>query len=203
MANGENQNPNPNPIEATPGAAARTITLKTADGEIFEVEEAVAMEFGTVKSFFEDDAVSATKPMPLPNVSGSALSRVITYCRRSLEIRSMIPPATSEDATAAEAVQGEGDLEAEKAAKQERKEFEAEFLKDESNEDVKELILAANYLNIKELLDFLCRSVALRIQNKSVEYARKFFGIEGDYTPEEEAQIRQEYAWAFEGVDED
>ncbi|KAL0009363.1 hypothetical protein SO802_010865 [Lithocarpus litseifolius] len=199
MANGENQNPNPNPIEATPGAAGRTITLKTADGEIFEVEEAVAMEFATVKSFFEDDAVSATTPMPLPNVSGSALSRVITYCRRSLEIRSKMPPPVS----AADAAVGEGDLEAEKAAKQERKEFEAEFLKDESNEDVKELILAANYLNIKELLDFLCRSVAVRIQNKSVEYVRKFFAIEGDFTPEEEARLREEYAWAFEGVDED
>ena len=201
MANGENQNPNPNPIEATPGAAARTITLKTADGEIFEVEEAVAMEFATVKSFFEDDAVSATTPMPLPNVSGSALSRVITYCRRSLEIRSKLP-SPSPPASAAEAV-GEGDLEAEKTAKQERKDFEAEFLKDESNEDVKELILAANYLNIKELLDFLCRSVAMRIQNKSVEYVRKFFAIEGDYTPEEEARMREENAWAFEGVDED
>lgn len=198
MANGEHQNPNPNPIEATPGAAARTITLKTADGEIFEVEEAVAMEFATVKSFFEDDAISATTPMPLPNVTGSALSRVITYCRRSLEIRSKMPPAPA----AADAV-GEGDSEAEKAAKEERKDFEAEFLKDESNEDVKELILAANYLNIKELLDFLCRSVAVRIQNKSVEYVRKFFAIEGDYTPEEEARMREENAWAFEGVDED
>ena len=73
MANGENQNPNPS--EAIPEAAAKTITLKTADGEIFKVEEAVAMEFATVKSFFEDDAVSATSLMPLPNVSGSALSR--------------------------------------------------------------------------------------------------------------------------------
>ncbi|XP_075644970.1 SKP1-like protein 20 [Castanea sativa] len=92
-------------------------------------------------------------PMLLPNVSGSALSRVITYCWRSLEIQSKLPVLVD---VVAEEVVGEGDLEAEKATKQERKEFEAEFLKDESNEDVKELILAVNYLNIKELLDFLC-----------------------------------------------
>ncbi|KAL0002152.1 hypothetical protein SO802_015933 [Lithocarpus litseifolius] len=77
MANGENQNPNPNPnpSEATPGTTAKMITLKTTNCEIFEVEEAVAMEFSTVKSFFEDDTVLATTPMPLPNVSGSALSQ--------------------------------------------------------------------------------------------------------------------------------
>ncbi|KAL0013881.1 hypothetical protein SO802_000950 [Lithocarpus litseifolius] len=75
MANSENQNPNPNPSEATLGATAKTITLKTADGEIFEVEEAVAMEFATVKSFFKNGAVLATTQMQLPNVSDSALSR--------------------------------------------------------------------------------------------------------------------------------
>ena len=72
MANDENQNLNPS--EATPGAVAKTITLKTADREIFKVEEAVAMEFTMVKSFFEDDAVLVTTLMLLPNVSSSALS---------------------------------------------------------------------------------------------------------------------------------
>ena len=72
MANDENQNLNPS--EATLGAVAKMITLKTADREIFKVEEAVAMEFTMVKSFFEDDAVLVTTLMPLPNVSSSALS---------------------------------------------------------------------------------------------------------------------------------
>ena len=45
--------------------------------------------------------------------------------------------------------------------------------------------------------------MADRIKNKSVEYVRRFFGIESDYTPQEEAQLREEFAWAFEDVDED
>jgi S-phase kinase-associated protein 1 len=183
-----------------PSSSSIKITLKTSDGEVFEVEEAVAMEFVTVKSFFEDDAVSQSTPMPLPNVSSFALSRVIVYCRRILEIRAKLPTVS----TASDAEAGEEELkEAEKKVKEERKAFEAEFLKEESNEGIMELILAANYLDIKEMLEFLNQSVANRIQNKSVEYVRNFFGIENDFSAEEEAKLREEFAWAFEDVDED
>ncbi|XVF33815.1 hypothetical protein REPUB_Repub18cG0003200 [Reevesia pubescens] len=63
------------------------------------------------------------------------------------------------------------------------------------------MILAANYLNIKDLLDMLNQAVADRIENKSVEYVRRFFGIENDYTAEEEAEVRAQNEWAFQGVD--
>lgn len=72
-----------------------------------------------------------------------------------------------------------------------------------NNEEVKELFLAANYLNIKKLLEFLSQVIADRIANKSVEYVRRYFGIENDYTPEEEAKLREELAWTFTGVDPD
>ncbi|GMY33235.1 SKP1-like protein 20 [Fagus crenata] len=177
-----------------PSSSSIKITLKTSDGEEFLVEEAVAMEFVTVKSFFEEEGDSQSTPMPLPNVSSFALSRVIVYCRRILDIRAKLPTGEA----------GEEELkEAEKKVKEERKAFEAEFVKDESNEAIRELILAANYLDIKEMLQFLNQNVADRIQNKSVEYVRNFFGIENDFSPEEEAKLREEFAWAFEDVDED
>ncbi|KAB1199094.1 SKP1-like protein 1A [Morella rubra] len=168
---------------------ARKITMRTAEGQVFEVDEAVAMEFQTVKSFFEDDSVSYDSVIPLPNVSTRALSRVVFYCKRSLDFGAKSAAAIDEDDK--------------KKAKEEREAFEVEFVRDEDDEEIKELVLAANYLNIKDMLDSLNQSVANRIQNKSVEYVRRFFGIENDFTPEEEAQIRQENAWAFEGVDDD
>ncbi|CAL5187112.1 unnamed protein product [Lathyrus oleraceus] len=61
------------------------------------------------------------------------------------------------------------------------KEFEAEFVKKLNNEEV----------------------IADRIANKSVEYVRRYFGIENDFTPEEEAKLREELAWTFTGVDPD
>ncbi|KAL0012649.1 hypothetical protein SO802_007757 [Lithocarpus litseifolius] len=54
MVNGENQNPNPNPSEATLGAAAKTITLKTADGEIFElIFDFVSVECVSVECVYQ------------------------------------------------------------------------------------------------------------------------------------------------------
>ncbi|KAJ6929597.1 SKP1-like protein 14 [Populus alba x Populus x berolinensis] len=79
-----------------------------------------------------------------------------------------------------------------------------EFCKEEkSDKDLVDMIPVANYLEIKDLLDVLNQAVADRIENKSVEYVRGFFGIDNDFTAEEEAALRQEHAWAYEGVDED
>mgnify|MGYP003307009778 CR=1 FL=1 len=61
-----------------------------------------------------------------------------------------------------------------------------------------ELILAANYLNIKELLDLTCLTVANMIKGKTPEEIRKTFNIVNDFTPEEEEQVRRENQWAFD-----
>ena len=55
-----------------------------------------------------------------------------------------------------------------------------------------ELILAANYMDIKMLLDLSCAKVASMIKGKSPEEIRKTFNIKNDFTPEEEAAIREE-----------
>lgn len=58
-----------------------------------------------------------------------------------------------------------------------------------------ELILAANYMDIKPLLDLTCASVASMIKGKSPEEIRATFNIQNDFTPEEEAQVREENKW--------
>lgn len=58
-----------------------------------------------------------------------------------------------------------------------------------------ELILAANYMDIKPLLDLTCATVASLIKGKSAEDIRKQFHIVNDFTPEEEAQVREENKW--------
>merc|ERR1712166_15083 len=58
-----------------------------------------------------------------------------------------------------------------------------------------ELILAANYLDIKPLLDLTCAKVASMIKGKTPEEIRKQFNIVNDFTPEEEAQVREENKW--------
>ncbi len=58
-----------------------------------------------------------------------------------------------------------------------------------------ELILAANYMDIKPLLDLTCAKVASMIKGKSPEDIRRTFNIENDFTPDEESQVRDENKW--------
>ena len=60
-------------------SSVKKVTLKSSDGEIFEVEETVAMESQTIKSLIEDDC--ANNAIPLPNVTSHILSLVIQYCK--------------------------------------------------------------------------------------------------------------------------
>ena len=52
------------------------------------------------------------------------------------------------------------------------------------------LIKAANYLDIKGLLDVTCKTVANMIKGKTPEEIRKTFNIKNDFTEEEEAQVK-------------
>lgn len=163
--------------------AKKKITLKTVDGGVFDVNPAIAKDLETVQSFIDADSAAADDAVliPLPNVYSRELSKILDHCNSHHRFRSA---GAGGDAAAA-------------------KRYDEEFVKALSQEELKELILAANYLNVKELLDFLNQSVANLIENKSVEFVRKFFGVVNDYTPEEEARLREENAWAFEGVDDD
>ena len=58
--------------------------------------------------------------------------------------------------------------------------------------------MAANFMDIKSLLELSCAKVASLIKGKTVPEIRSFFNIENDFTPEEEAQIIDENRWAEE-----
>ncbi|XP_060174039.1 SKP1-like protein 1 [Lycium barbarum] len=155
-------------------SSSKMIVLKSSDGETFEVEESVAMESQTIKHIIEDDCANTS--IPLPNVTSIILAKVIEYCRRHVDAAAKTDDKASED-----------DL----------KNFDADFVKvDQST--LFDLILAANYLNIKSLLDLTCQTVANMIKEKTPEEIRKIFNIKNDYTPEEEEEVRKENAWAFE-----
>jgi len=153
------------------------VKLKSSDDELFEVEEIVAFESQTIKDMVEDTGTDSV--IPLLNVSSKILSKVIEYCRyHALEV-----PKSGDD----KPVLSEDDV----------KHWDAEFVKvDQAT--LFDLILAANYLNIKNLLDLTCQSVADMIKGKTPEEIRKTFNIKNDFTPEEEEEVRRENQWAFE-----
>ncbi|PKA59619.1 SKP1-like protein 1B [Apostasia shenzhenica] len=154
------------------------ITLKSSDGEEFVVAEAVARESQTILHMIEDGCASSG--IPLPNVNSKILAKVIEYCKKHVE-------STSKSSAA-------GD---DKSVDEELKNWDAEFVKvDQAT--LFDLILAANYLNIKGLLDLTCQTVADMIKGKTPEEIRKTFNIKNDFTPEEEEEVRRENQWAFE-----
>ena len=59
-------------------------------------------------------------------------------------------------------------------------------------------MLAANYLDIKPLLQLASARIAALIKGKSIEEVRTFFKMTNDFTPEEEARVREENQFAAE-----
>ena len=61
-----------------------------------------------------------------------------------------------------------------------------------------EVILAANFLDFKPLLNLTCKAVGELIKGKTPEEIKKVFGITGDFTDEEKAQVLLDNPWLRE-----
>ncbi|OLY78672.1 E3 ubiquitin ligase complex SCF subunit sconC [Smittium mucronatum] len=126
-----------------------------------------------------EDIGDSNEPIPIPNVTGEVLKKVIEYC--DYHKNDEPQPADDDLPSAASAIDP----------------WDAEFI-NVDQEMLFELLLASNYLNINSLLDLGCKTVANMMKNKSAEEIRKQFNIPNDFTPEEEEQIRRENEWAEE-----
>jgi S-phase kinase-associated protein 1 len=155
-------------VDEVVGEKSKVVTLVSCDGERFEITHEAAAMSQTIKHIMEEDCID-DKGVPLPNVKSNILAMVIEYCNKH----------------------------AAAAAEQELKSFDAEFIKQDRS-TLFEIILAANYLDIKGLLDLSCQKVAHMITPYMPEQIREFFMIENDFTPEEEAEVREQNKWAFE-----
>lgn len=156
------------------------VKLRSADGEMFEVDADVAFSSLTVKNMIEDTGASA--PVPVPNVNSKVLSKIIEYCSYHVD-----QERRSKDA----------DDHVRRQIEDETSKWDKDYICVDQAV-LYELILAANFLNIKGLLDLCCQTVADIIKGKTPEQIRQYFHIKNDFTPEEEEEVRKENQWAFE-----
>ncbi|MCJ1378726.1 hypothetical protein MMC17_001825 [Xylographa soralifera] len=158
-----------------------TITLRSSDGVEMTVEKEVAERSMLIKNLLEDmsDGSTTEEAIPIANVNEAVLKKVIEWCTHHRSD----PPATADDDS--DSRKKTTDIE----------EWDQKFMQVDQ-EMLFEIILAANYLDIKALLDVGCKTVANMIKGKSPEEIRKTFNIQNDFTPEEEDQIRRENEWA-------
>ncbi|XP_010933385.1 SKP1-like protein 12 [Elaeis guineensis] len=159
-------------IEAAPETskkveAPKVVVLQSYDGEEFEVDLVVASQSETIKNMIEDGCVE--RSVPLPNVEGSVLAKVVEYWKRHVE----------------------------GGKEEELKKWDKEFVEAEKQE-VLEIMVAAHYLNSQPLFDLCCQAVANTISDMTVEDVREYFGIENDLTPEEERRIKDVNRWVFD-----
>ncbi|KIV91644.1 E3 ubiquitin ligase complex SCF subunit sconC [Exophiala mesophila] len=161
-------------------SAKAQLYLQSSDGEDIPVDRDVAERSVLIKNMVGDlGEEGITEAIPIPNVNAAVLKKVINWC----EHHKHDPPSTNEDDS--ESRKKTTDIE----------EWDQKFMQVDQ-EMLFEIILAANYLDIKPLLDVGCKTVANMIKGKSPEEIRKTFNIQNDFTPEEEDQIRRENEWA-------
>ena len=127
------------------------------EGDQFEVEVKVAKMSELVKTMIpeEADEEEEAQEIPLPNVKSHVLAKVIEFCRRYAEEPMSEIEKPLKSANMHEVVQ----------------EWYANYV-DVDQELLFELILAANYMDIKPLLDLTCATVASMIKGKTPEEIR-------------------------------
>ncbi|KAG7290691.1 E3 ubiquitin ligase complex SCF subunit scon-3 [Staphylotrichum longicolle] len=160
---------------------SQKVTLTSNEGSTIEVDRVVAERSMLIKNLIEDlgDDAIASSPIPIPNVNDPVLRKVVEWCEHHRN----------------DAAQSADDDNDNRKKTTDIDEWDQKFMQVDQ-EMLFEIILAANYLDIKALLDVGCKTVANMIKGKSPEDIRKTFNITNDFTPEEEEQIRRENEWA-------
>lgn len=122
------------------------IKVASSDERIFEVSKDVISMSTVIKNVIEDVGVS-NDPIPLPNVTGDIMEKIIQFC----EYHTVHPEVNVAEYMTTGKITDPWDI---------------TFC--EMPMDVKiDVINATNYLDIKQLLDMLCLSVAHAIKGKS------------------------------------
>lgn len=184
-------------MAATNAEGVKLISITTSDGVNMQVERPVAERSILIKNLLEDLGGESDESIPIPNVcqvpvhaapttpanraqvNEAVMKKVLEWCTHHKND----PPATQDDDSDSRKKSTDID------------EWDQKFMQVDQ-EMLFEIILAANYLDIKALLDVGCKTVANMIKGKSPDEIRKTFNIQNDFTPEEEEQIRRENEWA-------
>lgn len=157
------------------------IRLQSIDGEVFETEERIAKRFGTIKKMIEDCGLEgADGVVPLQNVNSNILRKVIEWATHH---QSDPVPTESDENKENQDVQ--------------ISEWDADFMKVDQR-TLYELILAANYLDARALMDLTCKTVADQMKGKSTEVLRKEYFIPNDFSTTELQKTSKDSEWCEE-----
>ncbi|XP_057756495.1 SKP1-like protein 11 [Arachis stenosperma] len=147
----------------------KKIMLCSSEKEIFRVEEQVMVQHSVIiNNMIEDGSYNHEESkIPLDCVDSKTLKKVIDYCTHHTHHHN----------------DNQEDLEA----------WDAQFLNVDSN-GLYDLLMAANYLEIRNLMDLIYGTIKNMIKGKKIDEIRRILNIKDHgFSPEEEEQNRKEY----------
>ena len=158
-------------------------TIVTSDGDIFKIDSDIAQKSNMIKEMFE--GISSEGKIPI-QVDSVTFAKILEYLEHYKDDWPKIP--TDEERYCDSNKEGIADI----------NDWDKEYIVSDDTDSLEKLTLGANFLEITPLLHLCCKSIANIISEcKDAEEIRQKFGIENDFTPEEEAKVREENAWAF------
>jgi S-phase kinase-associated protein 1 len=157
------------------------VEIVSGDKQKFKVKKKIILMSGLISDMLEeqDEEDEDIPSIPIPNVNGKTFEVIQKYIQhhwnnKADEIKKPLK-GKIEDVIS---------------------QWDNEFLNSVDQTMLIELIMASNYLNIKDLLDLTSASMASGLKGKTPEKIRDMLSIECDFDPEEKRKIKEENKWA-------
>jgi S-phase kinase-associated protein 1 len=155
-------------------STSKNIALTSSDGQKVCLDDKSAERSNLLKGLIQD--YTEDTDIPMPDIRGDVLKRVVEYLvhykeAAPREIPKPLPSANLLDVT---------------------DEWDVSFINGVDLDTTFDIINAANYMDIKPLLDLSCAKIASLMKGKTAEEIRTMFNIECDLT-EEELKEYEEY----------
>ena len=146
---------------------SKTLTLTSSDNTKVPIESKAAERSFLLKGLLQD--YSDDNEIPMPDIKGDILKKCVEYMThyKDSEPREIPRPLPSPNL-----------LEV-------TDEWDVNFISGIDLDSVFDVINAANYLDLKPLLDLSCARIASIMKGKSAEEIRSIFNLENDLTEDE------------------
>ncbi|CAL8118018.1 unnamed protein product [Orchesella dallaii] len=165
------------------------VRVISSDGAAFLVSQRLAKRSGKLKTEIETFRKSSDNSEAQPEIRivtiRAEILRLVLQWLQQHQNDPVLPANQNEQ-------DGRGD------AEMGQSQWDRDFLAPMDLGIVMELILAANHLEVKGLLDITCKLVESKITGRTVDEIRTAFKLKSDFKGNEEEQTRLENRWCVE-----
>lgn len=130
-----------------------TIKLISSDNKIFNVSKEIICKSGLIKNIIDDLSHGIDIEIPLKQVKSDILEKALEYCIHYKDTKFI----ENKDLCNID-------------------EWDKSYI-NVDQKTLNDIILAANFMNIPDLLELGCKTIANQLKNKSLDEIRDFFNI--------------------------